>query len=150
VSRPSEYSQEIADIICARLVEGESLRSVCLAEEMPDKSTVFRWLRTRNEFCDQYARAREESVVAMTEEMLDIADDGTNDWMEQRDKEGAVIGWRENGEAFQRSRLRIDTRKWLASKLQPKKYGDKVSTELTGPNGGPIQVQPVINVTVGG
>jgi terminase small subunit-like protein len=126
MGRPSDYTQDLADRICAQLAEGISLRTVCLAEDMPDKSTVFRWLRTNQVFCDQYARAKEEAADALVEDILDIADDGANDWMEQLDKEGKAIGWRENGEAISRSRLRVDTRKWIASKLKAKKYGDKV------------------------
>ena len=130
--RPSDYTQEMADRICERLAEGISLRSVCLDEEMPCKSTVFKWLREIPGFSDQYARAKEESADAFVEDMLDIADDGRNDWMEQLDKDGDAIGWRENGEAISRSRLRVDTRKWIASKLKAKKYGDKQHVEHSG------------------
>lgn len=136
--RPSDYSQEMADNICAQLAEGISLRTVCLAEDMPDKSTVFRWIRSHAEFRDQYARAKEEGADAMVEEMLDIADDGSNDWMERTGKDKESIGWMENGEAISRSRLRVDTRKWIASKLRAKKYGDKIDHQHTGPGGGPI------------
>jgi hypothetical protein len=129
--RPSDYSQELADRICSKLAEGISLRTVCLADDMPDKSTVFKWLREIKEFSDQYTRAKEESSDALVEEMLDISDDGTNDWMEQLDEEGKTKGWRENGEAINRSRLRVDTRKWIASKLKAKKYGDKQQVELS-------------------
>jgi len=92
---------------------------------MPDKATIFRWLRTIPEFRDQYARAKEESADALTDEMLEIADDASNDWMERHQK--GNTGWEVNGEHIQRSRVRIDTRKWLASKLKPKKYGDKLA-----------------------
>jgi hypothetical protein len=75
----------------------------------------------------------------MAEEMLEIADDAKNDWMERQDDEGGNIGWRLNGDHVQRSRLRIDTRKWLASKLKPKKYGDKL--ELGGDDNSPLTVR---------
>lgn len=104
---------------------------------MPDAATVFRWLRTKPEFCEQYTRAKEESADALVDEMLDIADEATNDWMEVHDKDNP--GYRLNGEAINRSRLRVDTRKWIAAKLKPKKYGERVQTELTGADGGPIQ-----------
>lgn len=146
VGRPSEYSQELADRICAQLSEGISLRTVCNAEDMPDKSTVFRWLRTKPDFQDQYTRAKEESADAHSEDMTDIADDGSNDWMARNDPENP--GWVANGEHIQRSRLRIETRKWLASKLKPKKYGDKVSAELSGPGGGPIEVSTLTDAQV--
>jgi len=130
--RPSDYTPELADRICERLAEGVSLRTVCMADDMPDASTVFRWLRTNTEFCEQYTRAKQESADALVDEMTDIADDGTNDWMEEKDREGEIKGWRENGEAIQRSRLRVETRKWIAAKLKPKKYGDKVEHEHSG------------------
>ena len=63
----------------------------------------------------------------MEDELLEIADDATNDWMEKRDRDGEAIGWMVNGEHIQRSRVRIDTRKWIMSKRAPKKYGDRVS-----------------------
>lgn len=130
--RPTDYSQELADLICARLAEGESLRTVCKDEDMPCKTTVFMWMRSNKEFLNQYTRAKEESADALIEDMLDIADDGTNDWMEKRNGEGEQIGWQLNGEHVNRSRLRVDTRKWIAEKLKPKKYGAKVSQEITG------------------
>lgn len=137
--RPSGFSQEQADHICSRLAEGESLRSICLADEMPDKSTVFRWLEERPDFRDQYACAREAQADAIFDEILDIADDGSNDWMEKRGSDGENIGWQENGEALRRSALRVDARKWMAGKLRPKKYGDKL--QHTGADGeSPVQV----------
>lgn len=75
----------------------------------------------------------------MADELLEIADDGTNDWMERIDGDGAGVGWVLNGEHVQRSRVRIDTRKWLLSKMAPKRYGDKQSFELSGPEGKPIE-----------
>ena len=69
---------------------------------------------------------------ALAEDILDIADDATNDWMERKDAEGENAGWQFNGEATRRSQIRIDSRKWLLSKLAPKKYGDKVTQEHTG------------------
>jgi hypothetical protein len=143
--RPSEFTPELADLICARLADGQSLRAICRADEMPDKSTVFRWLRSNLEFRDQYTRAKEESADALTDEMLEISDDATNDWMERHNEDGSNIGWQVNGEHIQRSRLRIETRKWLASKLKPKKYGDKVA--LSGDSeGDPIRTMSEITI----
>jgi hypothetical protein len=138
MSRSSEYTPEIADLICARLASGESLRSVCRDESMPCVATVFNWLRSQPQFLEQYARAKEESADALADEMLEIADDGTNDWMKRHTKDDEDAAWVVNGEHIQRSRVRIDTRKWLASKLKPKKYGEKIDHTHTGPNGGPV------------
>ena len=132
LGRPTDYTPELADDICSQLADGLSMRTVCKPDSMPNKATVFKWLRTDEAFNDQYVKAKEESADALTDEILDIADNCNNDWMEQ---EGDSTGYKINGEAVQRSRLRIDSRKWLASKLKPKKYGDKIQQEITAPEG---------------
>lgn len=136
--RPSDYSEDLVDRICERIANGESLRSICEDDDMPSKTSVFNWLAKHEAFLTKYARAREAQAEALADEMIDIADNGTNDWMEKRSADGEVIGWQENGEALRRSDLRIKTRQWVASKLLPKKYGDKVA--VTDPEGGPLQV----------
>lgn len=143
MGRPSVYTEATADAICERLADGESLRTICDSDEMPAKSTVFKWLAEKPEFSDRYARAREAQADSLVDEMLDIADDGRNDWIERRNDDGENIGWRENGEVIRRSVLRIDARKWMAAKLQPKKYGEKIVQEHTGPEGGPIQLSDI-------
>ena len=130
MGRPSEYTQETADEICEQLARGVSLKTVCKAESMPCEKTVFNWFRVYPEFLQQYERAKEESADALAEEIIDIADDGSNDWM-LRNRKGHE-SWELNGEHVQRSRLRVDSRKWIASKLKPKKYGERNTTELTG------------------
>jgi hypothetical protein len=136
MGRPSKYSQRLADEICERIAEGESLRKICLADDMPNKATVFRWLATHKEFSDQYARARDAQADALADEILDIADDGANDTY--TDDEGNE---RTDHDVIARSRLRVDARKWIASKLKPKVYGDKVQQEVTGEGGGPLVVE---------
>lgn len=130
--RPSDYNAEVASAVCLRLAEGESLRSVCRDESMPAKETVLRWIGVHPEFRNQYAQAKADGAEALAEEMFDIADDGTNDWMESVDEEGNVTGRKFDKEHVQRSKLRIDTRKWYLSKIMPKKYGDKIQTEHSG------------------
>jgi hypothetical protein len=147
VGRPSDYTQETADIICRRLAEGESLRAICLADDMPDKATIFRWLAVNEPFRDQYARAREAQADYYAEEIIEISDDGTNDWMERKNADGSIGDVILNGEHVQRSRLRVDARKWFASKVAPKKYGDKLLAEVTGADGAPLV--PILNVTKG-
>lgn len=132
LGRPTKYSNKLADLICARLSEGQSLRTVCKSNDMPCKTTVFMWLRTNEQFLNQYTRAKEESADALTDEMLDIADDGQNDWMERIEEDDQPGGYQLNGEHIQRSKLRIETRKWLATKLKPKKYGEKIEQEQSG------------------
>ncbi|WP_412474605.1 terminase small subunit protein [Rhizobium sp. WW22] len=141
--RPSEFTSEIADEICERLAEGNSLRSICEADEMPSKTTVFRWLNAYPDFRDQYARAREVQADTLFDDILDIADDGQNDWMEKRNADGENIGWMENGEALRRSQLRIEARKWMAGKLRPKVYGDKLDIDLNSKVNFVINAKPM-------
>src|SRR3990167_4099357 len=123
--RPSTYTNELAAEICKRLADGRTLRDVARDDDMPSESTVRTWaLDDREGFAAQYARAREIGYNVMADETLGIADDGSNDWMERSEKRGG--GGELNGEHVQRSRLRVDTRKWLLSKALPKIYGDKL------------------------
>lgn len=129
MGRMTEYSPEIASGICEWVAEGKSIREICRAEEMPVMSTIFKWLSEQKSFSEQYARAKEVQAEGFAEELIEIADDISGD----------VSGELQmpNGVAVQRARLRVDTRKWIASKLLAKKYGDKV--EHSGPDGGPVQ-----------
>lgn len=138
MARPSSFTQDKADLICISLAEGLSLREICRQDDMPDKATVMRWLNGNAVFRDQYVRSKEIGIEALAEDILDIADDASNDWMERHDKDGENIGWAFNGEAAKRSQIRIDARKWILSKLAPKRFGDKVQTTLSGPDGGPV------------
>lgn len=113
---------------------------------MPSKSAVMKWLSQRPDFADQYARAREMQADHFAEEILEISDDATNDWMlRQQGEEPFEVA---NHEHISRSKLRVDARKWLMSKMAPKKYGEKVTQELTGKDGGAIQVHRVERVIV--
>lgn len=124
MARPTDYTQELADRICSQLAEGLSLRTVCSAEEMPDKSTVFRWLRQHEQFRDQYARAKEESTDALAEEIIDISDESIEVVKKGADKKSSALA--------QVQRLRVDTRKWIMSKMKPKKYGDQLDLTSGG------------------
>lgn len=147
--RPTSYTDEVADEICSELVEGRSLKAICLDEGMPHRATVFRWLADERytSFRDRYARAREAQADAIFDEILDIADDGSNDWM-ARDQDGDEGDQVLNHEHIQRSRLRIDARKWMAAKLRPKVYGDKSLIEHTGADGGPIAIKDATEETL--
>lgn len=132
MARPSKYTEAIAKKICVLIAEGQSLRQISDQDGMPNKATIMRWLATNDAFCDQYAHAKERAAHLMADEILEIADDGSNDWMERISDEGENIGWQLNGEHVQRSKLRIESRKWLMAKLLPKKYGEKQSIEHSG------------------
>lgn len=120
--RPSIYTEEIADSICERLKQGESLRKICADEGMPSDATVREWALKREGFSSKYAEARQIGYSALAEEILDIADDSSSDTY--LDKDGNE---KTNSEVVARSRLRVDTRKWILSKVLPKIYGDKVA-----------------------
>lgn len=124
--RPSIFTEELAIAICERIADRESLRSICLDEDMPDRGTVFRWLRDDAAFRHQYTCAREMQADALFEETLEIAD-------------GAGVN-------VKRDKLRVDTRKWMAGKLAPKKYGERHLHEHSGPDGGPIQTETKVSV----
>lgn len=130
MARRTEYNQDTADAICDQLAEGKSLRSICLAEDMPAQSTVFKWLGQQPSFAEQYARAREAQADVLFDEIQDIADDGSNDYVTKTNADGSEYE-AVNSEHIQRSRLRVDARKWMAGKLRPKVYGDKQEIELT-------------------
>jgi hypothetical protein len=127
--RPSKYSEELADEICLRLSFGEGLVKICKLDHMPARSTVMLWLLKMPGFSDKYALAREAQADYLLEELIDIADDKENDTYE--DAKGNI---RVDHENVNRSRLRVDTRKWVISKLAPKKYGDRVDLATTDHN----------------
>ena len=128
--RPTAYTEALAEEICARIAGGETLKQVCRDEHIPADSTVRTWvLDDREGFSARYARARDLHLEGMADDITEIAEDGSNDWMERETKSGRIIRT-VNEEAVARSRLRIDSRKWLLSKLKPERYGD--SLKLTG------------------
>lgn len=115
IGRPSVFSQELIDKICELIANGMSLRAVCSQEGMPSAVTVCKWLSENEEFSKQYARAREEQAVSFADEIIQIADSVEPD-----------------SAAVAKAKLQIDSRKWLAAKMAPKKYGDKVEQQITG------------------
>jgi hypothetical protein len=142
VAPPIRYTDEVGAAICERLAAGESLRAICRDPGMPSEKAVRLWaLDDKHPFAPHYARARELQLYTWADELFDISDDGRNDWMEKHDRDGNSLGWRLNGEHVQRSRLRVDTRKWMLARMLPRIYGDKLSTELTGKDGDAIQVE---------
>jgi hypothetical protein len=128
MGRPSDYNPVVADQICELIVQGFTIREIDALPTMPGKTAIFSWLLRHPDFAERYARAREFRADDMADELLEISDDATNDWMERRAKSGEIESVPDN-EAVQRSRLRVDTRKWLMGKLKPKKYGDKIQHE---------------------
>jgi len=126
-----KFNETVADQICGRMSEGETLRQICRDPAMPARSTVYRWLSKNPRFSDQYALAREALVEAWADEIIDIADDGTTDYITKTGRNGAEYEAVDQ-EHIQRSRLRVDTRRWLLSKLNPGQYGDHMEVEHSG------------------
>ncbi|GAB2959076.1 hypothetical protein GCM10027048_27870 [Hymenobacter coalescens] len=129
------YTQEIADAICERIALGESLRRICQSEGMPAASTVFKWLSDVDGFSEQYGRAREFQAETMMDEILEISDDATNDFMTITKGDNSYEV--ENKEWTSRSKLRVDARLKLMAQLAPKKYGPRMSLSVKDEN--PIQ-----------
>ena len=128
MARPSTYTKAIANKICKQMAEGKSLRAICANSLMPAISTVMLWVANDREgFSEQYAKAFEARMLFHADELLEIADNGENDYMESNHP--SDDGYRVNGEAIARSRLRVDTRKWLMSKLLSR-YADKQEVNI--------------------
>lgn len=125
--QPSTYNTDIADFICSHLAEGKSLRTVLKMDGMPAMSTVFLWLRTHEDFSEQYARAKEESADALADDIIELADRVLSGEVDPN--AGRVAG---------------DLKKWSASKLKPKKYGDKVDLTTNGRD----LPTPIINIAI--
>lgn len=137
------YTQELADEICERIGRGETLTSICSNEHMPATRTVGDWAAAFEDFAASFARARVRGFDALADECIKIAEDGSNDWMERNAEGDGAKAWQLNGEHVQRSKLRVETRLKLLAKWDPKRYGDKLQQEHTGPGGGPVQVEEV-------
>ena len=105
IGRPTKYNQVLAETLLNHLMMGESLRAICNRDDMPNKSTVFRWLANNQAFCDQYRLARELQIDTLIEEILNITDH----------VELSIT-------AINRASLQVKTRRWYASKLKPRVY----------------------------
>lgn len=138
MARPSEYTLDTAIEICSRLAEGEPLVVICRDDQFPDVRTVYRWLAAYDEFCQLYTRAREDQADTLADQIIDIADTPLLGTKTKTDGEGNVETV--EGDMIEHRRLQVDARKWIASKLKPKKYSDRVDHSLSGPNGGPIVI----------
>ena len=133
---PSAYTPERAAEILRRIAEAESLKSIC-QDMVIAQQTVYGWVIDNHEgFGESYARAKHLMALRWADELDEIAADREKDFRQNEDGK-----WVPDYEVIARSKLRIDTRKWVLAKMLPKVYGDKVVTEITGPNGGAIEMQ---------
>jgi hypothetical protein len=123
--RPSAYSEELAEAICESIACGHALYRLCEQNERwPSERTIYRWLEENIEFRQMYMRARERCADRRAEELVVIADTEPDP---------------------QRARVMIEARKWHASKLAPKKYGDKVTNVVEGGDK-PVQVEEITDL----
>lgn len=130
MGRPAmEFNQEVADYICTQIADGRSLRAILREdkeERLPAAVTLYKWMEAVPEFAKQYARAKEDSADAMSDDIMAIADEETKDAVE-----------------VNRNRLRVEARKWLAAKMKPKKYGEKIEQTHQGPDGQSLNLEVI-------
>lgn len=131
MSEPVYFSPELGAEICKLLASGMTLRAVCRQDGMPSPSAVLDWTETHKEFGEQYTRARQRGYEVMADEVVDIVDDGSNDYVERETRRGGTEQVLDT-EHVARSRLRFDARRWLLSKALPKIYGEKLGLEHSG------------------
>jgi len=134
MARPYNYTEEEKEVIitdiCNRVIDETISFNKAVKDSQISYVTFFQWLSKSDKLKELYNYACEIRSDILFDEMIDIADDGSNDFMKK------LMGETEieilNSEHIQRSRLRVDTRKWILAKMQPKKYGDKISQEISG------------------
>ena len=134
-----EQKEKVFALILERVSKGEALRVVLRNPDLPSSITFYKWLDADAELAKRYTRACDERAEAIFEDILDIADDASKDSIDV-DLGGGVVVQKTDYENIQRSRLRVDARKWMLAKLKPSKYGDKVEATLKGDASAPITV----------
>lgn len=139
VRRPKgiKFSDAIAEEIFNRMAGGESLRSICRSPGMPVIQTVLRWVNERPDFAESYARATDMRALVLCDEMLEIADTPEIGEEITETAEGTIV---KRGDMIAHRRLKVDARKWILAKLSPKKFGERLSQEISGPDGGPVEI----------
>ena len=141
-TNPYPWTAEIEQEVFDRLFKGQSLVDICSDDWLPSQATVYRRLDADEDFRKRYAHAREVQADTLFDEILQIADDGRNDWMKR--KQGDEYVDVENVEVLRRSQMRIDARKWMAGKLRPKVYGEKLDLTHANPDGTAITFQNIV------
>ena len=131
--KPKDWAEDWKLQFIERIAQdGRTLRSVVSDKDIPSAVYVYDEMERDPDFAKQYARAANERADAIFEEILEIADDSANDYMDRKRQDGSVDHDSLNAENIQRSRLRVDARKWMLGKMRPKKYGDKLDLNHSG------------------
>ena len=141
MGRLTDYNQEITDIICGMIsTTTKGLGRLCAENpELPDEATIHRWRLKHEIFRKQYAQAKQNQAELLAQEIIEIADESAGDIKYDKDGNESL-----NGEYVARSRLRVDARKWVASKLLPKVYGDKKTEENNNPQETLTKIQALV------
>ena len=134
----------VMDIVCAHIATGARSIASILADgheghTLPTYTAIKDWLQEDAELAAQYARAKDDQADLVFEEVIKIADTPMIGVKTKIDDTGKTEETR--GDMIEHRRLQVDARKWYLSKLAPKKYGDKVNLEHTGPDGGAVKVE---------
>jgi hypothetical protein len=135
--RPSTYTPEIAAIICDRISRGESLKAICNSPGIPDQVVVYGWLGRQPEFAQMYARAREDQADTLADEIAALADEEPRMVVDDKGVariDSAWVQWQKN---------RVEARKWVAAKLKPKKWGERI--QVAGDADSPLKLDAEIN-----
>jgi hypothetical protein len=133
--RPTKYSKQLADEICRLISEGKSIATICKRDDMPSRDTVHAWIKDKPDFSYNYAQAKDEGAEAFVDQIIDIADEMPR-MIENKNGElvvdSAWVTWQNN---------RVHARKWIAVKLLPRKYGDKMDVTSQGEK---LQIAPIV------
>lgn len=129
MGRKSDYTVALGNEIAAMIAEGKSLRTICSKDEMPSIVTIYNWLQSNEDFLKQYTRAKEEQADSFAEDILEISDNATP-------------------LDIQVAKLRVDSRKWLASKFKAKKYGDSTQLKHADADGNKLEISGIYDAII--
>ena len=131
--RRAFYSHRFADRFCQIIARSaKSVETICDENpSFPTPTAIYDWLDRFPEFAEQYGRAREQQAGFLALQTLEIADDTSLDYQPVTDGKGNLVGVRVDGECVQARKLRVDTRKWVAGKLAPKRWGDNIGIQVS-------------------
>ncbi len=128
MARPTILTPEVKEAFFDAILDGVSVREFCKRDGAPEERTIYKALARDPEFVQDYARVKDMMMVRFEADLIEIADDTAQD-THTTTYEGGVERTSPNTEWISRARLRVDTRKWLMSKLAPKKYGDHLKID---------------------
>ena len=146
IRRVTKFDEKVAASLLAKIAGGQSVRKICAKAPAPTRETFYKWIRENEDFATKYIEAKDLCADALAEEILEIADEADNDFSVIETEKGRE--YRANGAKLERAKIRIDARKWTASKLAPKKYGAASALDVT--TNGKDMVIPILGDLVKG